>query len=615
MVKKTFSRAIAILTGKGTPEGGDPLTLEASLSRIEKFAHFCVLLWNSFVRNRCLVHASSLSFATLLALIPMLAVAISITSSLLKSQGEETIYRFVDKAVAAVVPPAVIQNTSAPIVLPDLSSAPPSGLFDIEPATPASGVTNLTLAVTSTNLPATTNALTVVAGDTRMVTAQKEAARHIHGFIQNIRSGTIGVTGMILLIVVAIRMLSSIEDTFNDIWGVARGRNWFVRIVQYWSVITLGPLLLAFALGLSGGGHFHHTRNAIAEMPVFGGLIFKLLPLVVVWLTFALIYRLVPNTKVHFGAAMIGGVIAGSLWHLNNVFGFLFVSRVFTNREIYGSLFILPVFMAGIYLSWLILLLGAQVAYAFQNRRAYLQEKLIENVNQRGREFIALRLMTCIGQRFQHGLLPATVPEMSAELGIPSKLIQQVLHTLLAARLVVEVAKLEPAYAPARPLEAINAHHILMAMRSAVGQELVSRDEPVRAEVYGEFARIQEAEKQAATSVTMLDLVTRAKARLELEAPSAAKTGEAAPKMVAALAPPPEAIENLPAAPEPVMAAAAAAEQPQPKKQVVIEPEKKPSVAPPDEEPLVAKTESPENIAPVAPTARSATGGDDHFPL
>ncbi len=79
---------------------------------------------------------------------------------------------------------------------------------------------------------------------------------------------------------------------------------------------------------------------------------------------------------------MIGGIVAGSLWHLNNVFGFLYVSRVVSNSKIYGSLGLVPVFMAGLYFSWLILLFGAQVAYAFQNRKSYLQEKLVENVNQ-----------------------------------------------------------------------------------------------------------------------------------------------------------------------------------------------------------------------------------------
>ena len=192
---------------------------------------------------------------------------------------------------------------------------------------------------------------------------------------------------------------------------------------------------------------------------------------------------------------------------------------MFSNSKIYGSLGLVPVFMIGLYFSWLILLFGAQVAYAFQNRSVYLQDKLAENVNQRGREFIALRLMTGIGQRFQHGLPPATIQEISAELGIPSRLAQQILQTLLAARLVTEVGGAEGAYVPARPLESINAYQILHAMRTGTGQELPMRDEPARAEVYGEFARIEEAERQAASSVTMLALVNRARTRLELAAP------------------------------------------------------------------------------------------------
>jgi DNA-binding IscR family transcriptional regulator len=192
--------------------------------------------------------------------------------------------------------------------------------------------------------------------------------------------------------------------------------------------------------------------------------------------------------------------------------------------------------MAGIYLSWLILLFGAQVAYAFQNRALYLQERIADNVNQRGREFVALRLMTCIGQRFQRGLRPLTSQEMSEDLCIPGRLVQQVLQTLIAAHLVIEISGTDPAYTPARPLEQITAHHILQAMR-ARGQELLTRDEPVREEVYGEFARIQDAEKKAASTLTMLALVHRAEARLELTPPDVHEK-EGAIELSPALVPP-----------------------------------------------------------------------------
>jgi membrane protein len=284
--------------------------------------------------------------------------------------------------------------------------------------------------------------------------------------------------------------------------------------VLYWTTITLGPLLIVGALGLAGGSRLQTAKIFVGKMPFFGELIFQFAPLLVLWLAFVLIYLLVPNTRVRFGAALVGGIVGGSLWHLNNLFGFLYVSRAVTNSQIYGKLGLVPVFMVGLYFSWVILLFGAQVAYAWQNRQAYLQEKLVENVNQRGREFIALRLMTLIGQHFQSGEPPATLHQISAELGIPTKLVQQVLQPLLAARLVTEIVGAEPAYLPARPLDAINAHHVLRAIRAGTGQDIATRDEPSRAEVLGEFAKIEEAERAAASSVTLLALVNRSQKQI-----------------------------------------------------------------------------------------------------
>jgi len=501
MAMKAFSRLTKVLTGVYSGA-------ESELSRLERFAHLWALVVRSFVRNRCPVRAAALSYTTLLALIPLLAVAISVTSSLLKKEGEEKIYQAIDKIVSSVMPPATLSSNEQKVSLnlgPGMSVA-------LNP-------TNLPPAEALTNVSAETNLPAAAGTDTRVAAAQMEVARDIRDFVQKTRSGALGTIGMLLLIVVAIQLLANVEETFNDIWGVTRGRNWLWRIVLYWTTITLGPLALAGALGLAGGKHLASAERLVNQTPFVGSLFFQFLPLLVLWLTFTLIYQLVPNTKVRFGAAFVGGVVGGSLWHLNNLFGFLYVSRVVSNSKIYGSLGLVPVFMIGLYFSWLILLFGAQVAYAFQNRKAYLQDKLAENVNQRGREFVALRLMTCIGQRFQNGLPPVTIQEISTDLGIPTRLAQQVLQTLLAARLVTEIAGSESAYAPARPLEAINAHHILHAMRTGSGQELPSQNEPVRTEVYGEFARIEEAERQAAASVTMLALVNRARTRLEIAAP------------------------------------------------------------------------------------------------
>jgi membrane protein len=349
-------------------------------------------------------------------------------------------------------------------------------------------------------------------------------ARYIHQFIQNTRSGALGVTGTVLLIFVAISMLSRIEDTLNDMWGVARGRSWFMRVMLYWSVISLVPVLLVVALGLASGPHLASTRELLTTMPFIGRFVmpfvFKAGPAVVLCLTFALLYMVIPNTKVHWGAALAGGLVGGLLFYLNNLMSVLYVSRVVSNSKIYGSLGLVPVFMIGLYFAWLILLFGAQVAYAYQNRATYFEEKQAENINQRGREFIALRLMTCVGQRFVRAEPPPGLEEIAGALAVPARLVQQIMQTLCAARLVTEAAGTEPAYLPARPLETITCHDILLAMRATQGQDLATRDEPARAEVYGEFHRIEEAERQAAASVTMLALVNRAQGHKELAEPA-----------------------------------------------------------------------------------------------
>ncbi len=506
MAKKPFERLIKILTGIHTGAEGE-------FSRLERFAHFWALAVRSFVRNRCPVRAAALSYTSLLALIPLLAVAISVTSSLLKSEGEEKIYEAIDKLVSDIMPPAG-SNTNAASFSLNLRHGTPAAL------TPANSET----AGTPAGSVAETNMLVAATGpEDRVANAQKEAARSIRDFIQKTRSGTLGVAGTVLLIFVVFSLLGRIEETMNDVWGVTRSRNWLTRIEHYWFAIGLVPTLLVAGLILASGPQFAGVRQFVESMPLASRVIFNFLPLVLLWLAFASFYKIMPNTRVCFNAALVGGVVGGSLWYLNNVFGFLYVSRVVSNSKIYGSLGLVPVFMIGLYFSWLILLFGAQVAYAFQNRSVYLQDKLAENVNQRGREFIALRLMTGIGQRFQHGLPPATIQEISTELGIPSRLVQQILQTLLAARLVTEVGGTEGAYVPARPLESINAYQILHALRTGTGQELPMRDEPARAEVYGEFARIEEAERQAASSVTMLALVNRARARPEIAAPPGLK--------------------------------------------------------------------------------------------
>jgi membrane protein len=449
---RLYAEVREILSGQ-TPRWADE---ERPLPRMHKFVHFCVLLTRNFLRNRCPVRASALAYTTLLALVPLLAVAISVSSLFLTEQKSEKI---VNDSITYLVEQA----------------APQLGL-----------------------IPKGNDGL-----DQRQQTAGK-----ITEFIHGLESGTLGITGMLGLVFVAISLLVTIEAAFNDIWGVERGRSWLARVEHYWAAITLGPFLL-LATVLIAGGQFQQVRAYAELFGWLGQLVLQVVPLLILCLAFMLFYQCMPNTRVRWQASLVGGIVGGVLWHLNGQFNIFFASRIVTTSKLYGSLSAVPVLLIGLYFSWLILLFGAQVAYAFQNLEAYLQERAAEGVNQRGREFIAFRLMAAIGARFQSGLAPLSQNRLATELNIPTRLVYQVLHTLLGAKLIVEVAGRETAFAPARPLDQITCHDILQAMRASHGHELATRDEPTRKEVYGEFQRILDAERTAAQSVTMLELVNR----------------------------------------------------------------------------------------------------------
>jgi membrane protein len=503
MASNRFSRLIKILTGTSSGADEELLQLEGKL---ERTTHFWTLVVRHFVRNRCLIRASALAYTSLLAMIPLLAVVISISTSLLKNVDQDKFYQ----AIASLAPasttayPAGNSATNA--------NAHATANIDTNAAAPEAVPEDETAA---TNAVAVASAAPPAPHDT----VQKDVAVWLKTFVDQTQGASLGVTGMVIFVLIAIMMLSRIEETFNDIWGVSRGRGWLTRVVLYWTAITLGPILLLTAISLAGGSQVQTVKDYFQAMPILANLLFKLLPLVVLWLAFGLIYQIVPNTKVQFSAALAGGFVAGTLWHLNNVFGFIYVSKVIQSSGMYGAVGLVPVFMLGLYFSWAILLFGAQVAYAFQNRAAYLQDKLADNVNQRGREFVALRIMTLVGQRFQNGLKPAGVIQLANELGVPSRLTQQILRTLAGAHLVTEVGGGDAAYVPARPLDTINAHHILLALRSGSGRELPVAEAPALAEIYGEFARIEDAERTAAEKISLLALTARAPARPAIETP------------------------------------------------------------------------------------------------
>ena len=431
---------------------------ESKASFLEKFAHFCLLVLKSFLRNKCPLRATALAYATLLALVPLLAVGVSITSGLLQEKGQEATRNLIERFVDAAVPQLKLVEKAA--------------------------------------------------GETEDARAQ--VVNRINEFIANIQAKTLGASGILGLILVAILLLSNIEDTFNDIWGVTRGRSWFRRVVQYWTTISLGPIALVAGVVLFSSNYLQSTESFIERFGFLGTLFFKALPFLFISIAFALLYKVIPNTQVDWGAAVMGGIVGGTSWLLVSTFSAMFAGKVFTASKIYGTaLAIIPIFLIGLYFSWLIVLFGSQVAYAYQNRVVYVQEKKAENVSQRGREYLALRLMALVAQRFELGAKPPTLIEISTRLGVPSRLVGRVIQPLCDHGLVHTVAVgNDDGYAPARPLEHMTCHDIINTLRCC-GAQLDTRQDSSRQLVGAEFDRIYEGERERAASITLKQLVAR----------------------------------------------------------------------------------------------------------
>jgi membrane protein len=452
----------------------------------ERFAHFWVLVGRSFTRNRCPLRAAALSYTTLLALVPLLAVLISVSGSLLKRQGEEPIMRFIDQVVQAVTP-GMETNVVVTVLPPTTGEAKNPSAPDSAAPAPA----------TEQSVP-----------DTGQITvSREEVAQRIKEFISNIQTGTLGVGGMIALLVLAFGLINRVDDTLNAIWGVTRRRPWHLRLAYYSAALLLGPILLTAAITLTSADHVQSARELIKTTAPWGAWLDQtfvgLMPYFILSVAFSLLYAAAPNTRVQWRAALVGGVLAGCLWQLNSQLSVFYASRVITYSRIYGSLSMVPLLMLAMYLHWLILLLGAQVSYVWQHGRTYLQDLQAENVNQRTRERLAFQIMTLAARAFHDGAPPPTIAALAEAARTSPRLVSQVVRALVAGRLLNEINGGAPAYVPARPLERITARDVLHALRDTDGFPVPLRVEET---VEQKLAALAAAEEQCAATLTLAQL-------------------------------------------------------------------------------------------------------------
>jgi membrane protein len=279
--------------------------------------------------------------------------------------------------------------------------------------------------------------------------------------------GTIAILGAVLIIFAALMMLLTIEGAFDQIWGVGRGRSIVHRIVNYWALLTLGPLLLATAI--------YVTTKYAAISQIQKTVLSHTAPIVVSYAAsaagFFLLYLLLPNTKVKVRAAVWGAVVAAIAWTLAKWVFKLYVVKFIPYNEVYGVLGLIPLGIFWIYLGWLIVLFGLQLTYTTQHLST-LDAAEIAAAQKREEYFIAndLTVMNIVGEiasAFQAGDGAVEAGTISSKLNIPPEFTEKILAHLVIRGILARASEPKDGFLPAKAPAGMKLSEIAAAISLA----------------------------------------------------------------------------------------------------------------------------------------------------
>ncbi len=340
-----------------------------------------------------------------------------------------------------------------------------------------------------------------------------EIAQRIIEFVDNIKIGVLSAVGLGLLIYTVIRLIQKIEDSVNYIWKIEKSRSLARRFSDYMSIVLTGPVLVFLALSLKAVFMSHQLIQRIINIEPFE-IVFvvlgQILPFLFICLAFTFVIIFIPNTKVNFKSALLGGLISATGWV---VAAWVFSSFVVTSARyiaIYSSFAVLFLFILWLYFNWLIILLGSQVAYCHQNLDTLSLRRELKEMSNRLKEKLCLYILYLVGRNFVQGGERLTAGEISTRLAQPLNSVTELL-SLLESKDLVHQTNDEPAYyMPSRHPKTIRLAEVLTSIRgenydargainTLDGGELIDRL----------MERVEEAMERTLDGETLEDLIAK----------------------------------------------------------------------------------------------------------
>jgi membrane protein len=282
-------------------------------------------------------------------------------------------------------------------------------------------------------------------------------------FFQETNRGQIGLVSIVFVIWAALALLTTIEKAFNNIWHVSRGRNFLQRVISYWAVLTLGPLLLGAGIYVSTSSEtFIWLKKTI--LPITAPIVLSYL---VALVTFFLLYYVLPNTKVKVKPAIWGAAIAALVWvAARNIFS-LCITEFRLYSTVYGVMALIPMTVAWIYITWLMVLFGLQLTYTTQHLKSLdaaakkTQEYFIAN------DLAVINVVREVAVAFETNQAPVPLETICSKLDIPAEFGEKVLNRLVSGRLLLRTSDPTEGFVPAKDPAKVRLSDIAEAVAGA----------------------------------------------------------------------------------------------------------------------------------------------------
>ena len=338
----------------------------------------------------------------------------------------------------------------------------------------------------------------------------EEITLKIIEFVENMKVGVLGSIGLIFLIYTIISLIHEIEEAFRYIWKITRTRSFTRRFSDYMSIILIGPVLIFSALGLTASIMSTTVVQKMMAVEPLGMAVSyagKSLPYIFVCSAFTFIYIFIPNIKVKLGSALVGGILAGVLWQTT---GWIFASFVVSSTRymaIYSGFAIVILFIIWLYLSWLILLVGAKISFYHQHPAFLTVSRGELHLSNRVREKLTLLIMHHIGYNYYHNREPWTLDALVNRFAMPLEPVQEIITTLERRGLIIETGDDTTGYIPGRDLGTITLRELFDAVRLAEENSLTSESLLPYGEVEGVMEGIDCAIKDTLGEQSLRSLI------------------------------------------------------------------------------------------------------------